>query len=170
MRHLVFAAVLALGTVVNAQMPMLTAAEKADGWKLMFDGKSLAGWRGYKTETPPTGWRALNGDARSRLASGGDLMTVEQYGDFEMRFDWKITESGNSGVIYRIATTEPYPWHTGPEYQILHNARSSRRQEPDHVGGIELRRERAGEGRHASRLASGTKAASSRKAITSSTG
>ena len=54
--NLVFAAVLALGTVVNAQMPMLTAAEKADGWKLMFDGKSLAGWRGYKTETPPTGW------------------------------------------------------------------------------------------------------------------
>ena len=46
-------------------------------------------------------------------------MTVEQYGDFEMRFEWKITEYGNSGVIYRIATTEPYPWHTGPEYQIL---------------------------------------------------
>jgi hypothetical protein len=50
-------------------------------------------------------------------------MTVEEYGDFEMRFEWKITEYGNSGVIYRIATTEPYPWHTGPEYQILDDAR-----------------------------------------------
>ena len=49
-------------------------------------------------------------------------MTVEEYGDFEMRFEWKITEYGNSGVIYRIATTEPYPWHTGPEYQVLDNA------------------------------------------------
>ena len=100
---------------------MLTAAEKAAGWKLMFDGKSLAGWRGYKTETPPAGWRAVNG-VLIRDGEGGDLMTAEQYGDFEMRFDWKITEGGNSGVIYRIATTEPYPWHTGPEYQILHNA------------------------------------------------
>jgi len=103
-------------------LPMLTAAEKADGWKLMFDGKSLAGWRGYKDEKAPGGWRAFNGDL-VRLGGGGDLMTVEEYGDFEMRFEWKITEYGNSGVIYRIATTEPYPWHTGPEYQILDDAR-----------------------------------------------
>ena len=121
MKKLVFAAVLVLGTVVNAQMPMLTAAEKADGWKLLFDGKSLAGWRGYKTETPPTGWHAVDG-VLIRDGEGGDLMTAEQYGDFEMRFEWKITENGNSGVIYRIATTEQYPWQTGPEYQVLHNA------------------------------------------------
>ena len=103
------------------QTPALTAAEKAEGWKLLFDGTSLSGWRGYKTETPPTGWTVAGGEL-SRTGEGGDLMTVEQYGDFEMRFDWKITEKGNSGIIYRIATTEPYPWHTGPEYQILHNA------------------------------------------------
>ena len=103
------------------QTPALTAAEKAEGWKLLFDGTSLSGWRGYKTETPPTGWTVAGGEL-SRPGEGGDLMTVEQYGDFEMRFDWKITEKGNSGIIYRIATTEPYPWHTGPEYQILHNA------------------------------------------------
>ncbi len=121
MRILALAAALALGTIVNAQTPMLTASENAAGWKLLFDGKSLAGWRGYKTETVPTGWRAENG-VLIRDGNGGDLMTAEQYGDFEMRFDWKITQNGNSGVIYRIATTEPEPWHTGPEYQILHNA------------------------------------------------
>jgi hypothetical protein len=98
----------------------LTAGEKAEGWKLMFDGTSLAGWRGYKTETVPSGWTAANG-VLTRTGAGGDLMTVEQYGDFEMRFEWKVPEKGNSGIIYRIATTEPYPWHTGPEYQILHN-------------------------------------------------
>jgi hypothetical protein len=102
-------------------MPMLTAAEQAEGWKPMFDGKSLAGWRGYKTETAPTGWTAADG-VLTRTGAGGDLMTTEQYGDFEMRFEWKVTQGSNSGVIYRIATTEPYPWHTGPEYQILHNA------------------------------------------------
>src|SRR5688500_2906730 len=121
MTRLVVAALLTLGTVVNAQAPMLTAAEKAEGWKLLFDGKSLAGWRGYKTETAPAGWKAVNGELVRQSAEGGDLMTVEQYGDFELRFEWKITEYGNSGIIYRIATTEPYPWHTGPEYQVLDN-------------------------------------------------
>ena len=109
------------GTTVNAQMPTLTAQEKADGWKLLFDGKSLAGWRSYKSATPPTGWRAVHGDL-IRDGEGGDLMTADQYGDFELRFEWKVTENGNSGVIYRIATTEEFPWQTGPEYQILHNA------------------------------------------------
>jgi hypothetical protein len=126
----VFAAMLLLGTVVNGQTPTLTAAEKAGGWKLLFDGKSLAGWRGYKTETP-AGWRAENGVLiRDGEGEGRDLMTVEQYGDFELRFDWKISENGNSGVIYRIATTEQYPWQTGAEYQILHNAGHSDGKNP----------------------------------------
>ena len=138
---------------------MLTAAEKADGWKLMFDGKSLAGWRGYKTETPPEAG-APSTASWSALGGGGDLMTVEQYGDFEMRFEWKITEYGNSGIIYRIATTEPYPWHTGPEYQVLDNGHHPTARTPITSAGLELRRQPAGEGRHASRSASGTKAAS----------
>lgn len=121
MKRLVVAALLALGTTVNAQMPALTAQEKAEGWKLLFDGKSLSGWRGYKTEQAPSGWRAVNGELVFD-GKGGDLMTAAQYGDFEMRFEWRVTPNGNSGVIYRIATTEPYPWHTGPEFQILHNA------------------------------------------------
>ena len=134
MKKLIVAALVLLGASALAvrasakqapsQMPSLSAAEKAEGFKPMFDGKTLNGWRGYKTEqekAPPAGWWAFNGEL-VRLGGGGDLMTVEQYGDFEMRFEWKITEYGNSGVIYRIATTEPYPWHTGPEYQILDNA------------------------------------------------
>src|SRR5215212_12165500 len=89
------------------QMPQLSAAEKADGFKLMFDGKSLAGWRGYKTETPSQRWHVENGVlSLEGGGEGSDLMTVEQYGDFEMRFEWKISEKGNSGVIYHIATTE----------------------------------------------------------------
>ena len=121
MQTLLVAAVFLLGTsTVYAQMPTLSAAEKAEGFKLMFDGKTLNGWRGYKTEKPSGGWRAEDG-LLVRLGGGGDLMTVEQYEDFEMRFEWKVTTNGNSGVIYRIATTEEYPWQTGPEYQILHN-------------------------------------------------
>ena len=123
MKKLALAALLLIGTVLNAQMPALTAAEKADGWKLLFDGKSLAGWRGYKTQDVPKNWHVVDGVlVRSGEGEGGDLMTADQYADFELRFDWKISEKGNSGVIYRIAETEQYPWQTGAEYQILHNA------------------------------------------------
>lgn len=120
MSRLVLAALMLFSTTMQAQMPSLTAAEKKEGWKLLFDGKSLAGWRAYKSETPPTGWRADNG-VLIRDGAGGDLMTAEQFDDFELRFEWKVTANGNSGIIYRIATTEEFPWQTGPEYQILHN-------------------------------------------------
>ena len=128
-------------------MPTLTAKEKADGWKLLFDGKSLAGWRAYQSEAAPAGWRAVNGELVFD-GKGGDLMTADQYGDFEMRFDWKVTPNGNSGVIYRIATTEPQPWHTGPEFQILHNAGHKDGGESPHVSRVELRGQSAGEGCH----------------------
>lgn len=123
MRKLTFALLVFAAAVSSyAQMPKLTSAEKAEGWKLMFDGKTLNGWRGYKTQTASDKWHAIKGElVRDGEGEGGDLMTVEQYGDFDMRFEWKISEKGNSGVIYRIAETEPYPWHTGPEYQVLHN-------------------------------------------------
>jgi hypothetical protein len=120
MSRFVLAALVLFNTTMQAQMPTLTAEEKAAGWKLLFDGKSLAGWRSYKSETPPTGWRAVNGEL-VRDGEGGDLMTAEQFDDFELRFEWKVTANGNSGIIYRIATTEEFPWQTGPEYQILHN-------------------------------------------------
>lgn len=117
--------ILAVGVVLvssmSAQSPApLTAADQAAGWTLMFDGTSLAGWKGYQTATVPTGWTVADG-VLTRSGPGGDLMTAEQYGDFEMRFEWKVPPNGNSGIIYRIAETEQYPWQTGPEYQVLHN-------------------------------------------------
>ena len=121
MKKLLLVALLASSALVSAQGPMLTAKEKAEGWKLLFNGYSLEGWRAFKSETPPTGWHAVNGDL-VRLGEGGDLMTAEQYGDFELSLEWKISENGNSGIIYRASPDGQYPWSTGPEFQILHNA------------------------------------------------
>src|SRR4030095_6382886 len=99
---LLVASAFALRASARQALPMLTEAEKADGWKLMFDGKSLAGWRGYKDEKAPGGWRAFDGEL-VRLGGGGDLMTVEQYSDFEMRFEWKITADCNRGGLFPLA-------------------------------------------------------------------
>lgn len=100
---------------------MLTDQEKATGWKLLFDGKSLAGWRGFKTETPPAGWKAIDGTL-VRDASGGDLMTVDEFGDFELRLQWQISKNGNSGIMFHVTSEGGETYETGPEFQILDNA------------------------------------------------
>lgn len=99
----------------------LTAEEKADGWELLFDGETLAAWRGYRRDAVPDGWQAVDG-AMARVGRGGDIITVEQFADFDLRFDWRVEEGGNSGVMFRVAEGDGPTWHTGPEFQILHNA------------------------------------------------
>jgi 3-keto-disaccharide hydrolase len=116
---------LVCGSLVMAQhgaINTLTPEEKAAGWKLLFDGKSLAGWRGFKSPTPPEGWKAIDG-LLVRESGGGDLMTVEQYGDFELRLDWRISEGGNSGIMFRVTPDGEETWHSGPEMQVLDNTR-----------------------------------------------
>jgi hypothetical protein len=99
----------------------LTAAEKAEGWKLLFDGKSLNGWRAFKDTAPPAGWKAINGEL-VRESTGGDLMTRDQFGDFELRLEWKVVRNGNSGIMFRVTDQGAQTYETGPEFQILDNA------------------------------------------------
>ncbi|HMQ16305.1 MAG TPA: DUF1080 domain-containing protein, partial [Phycisphaerae bacterium] len=99
----------------------LTAAERAAGWKRLFDGRTPAGWRGYKQQTfPMHGWKVESG-ALMCLAGmgGGDLVTNEEYGDFELLFEWRVADKGNSGVMYRVTEKHDAPWQSGPEFQIL---------------------------------------------------
>jgi hypothetical protein len=107
---------LALGLL--AQDNTLTDAEKAEGWKLLFDGKTTAGWRGYKKDKCPDGWQAVDG-ALVRVKGGGDILTVDPFGDFELSLDWKVAPGGNSGIMYRVAETKGAPYETGPECQVL---------------------------------------------------
>lgn len=100
---------------------MLTPQQQAEGWTLLFDGKSTTGWRGYKQDAAPDGWQAVDG-ALTRVGGGGDIITVEQFDSFELRFDWKVEPGGNSGVMYRVGESAGATYHTGPEFQILDNA------------------------------------------------
>jgi hypothetical protein len=117
------ALLVACGGALMADDPVntLTEAEKKARWMLLFDGKTLAGWRGFTSPTPPAGWKAEEGTL-FRAGSGGDLMTVEQFEDFELRLEWKLAERGNSGIFFHAVTEGDEIWHSAPEMQVLHNA------------------------------------------------
>lgn len=115
-------ALLGAGVALDAQQPnVLTAAEKSSGWQLLFDGNTLAGWRAFKAAEPPAGWKAVDG-AIVRMGGPGDLMTGEQFGDFELRLEWKIVAGGNSGIMFHVTGDGAQTYETGPEFQVLHNA------------------------------------------------
>jgi hypothetical protein len=113
----------------------LSKAEKAEGWRLLFDGKSLDGWRGYKTEAIGDGWSVQDNAIVLNKAKAGDLMTKQEFGDFELSFEWKITEGGNSGVIYRVGLGESASYRTGPEYQVLDNVKADDNKKGNHLAG-----------------------------------
>lgn len=104
----------------------LTAQETKAGWKLLFDGKTTKGWRGYKQKAVPAGWVVKDGTLgveKKPGAARADLVTLDQYDNFELSLEWRISEGGNSGVMYHVQETEDVPFKTGPEMQVLDNAR-----------------------------------------------
>lgn len=99
----------------------LTPDELALGWELLFDGETLNGWKAYNGDVPKT-WSVSENSIYCDGSKGGDdIMTVEQFGDFDLKFTWKIEEKGNSGVIYRAREGKQWsrPYLTGPEYQVF---------------------------------------------------
>lgn len=106
-----------------AQAPnTLTAAEKAAGWKLLFDGKTTNGWKGFKTDAPDAGWVVKDGTLSPTKGISKDIVTNQNFENFELTFDWKISPMGNSGVMYHVIPVGDETYQSGPEYQILDNA------------------------------------------------
>jgi hypothetical protein len=103
-------------------MNTLTPAEKENGWKLLFDGATLKGWRAFGKKSAPAGW-AVEGGALTRVAEAGDLITQKQYRDFELVLEWNISEGGNSGIMFRVTEGSEASYETGPEMQVLDDAR-----------------------------------------------
>jgi len=96
---------LLLATLALADDNSLTPAEKKDGWTLLFDGKTMNGWRDPgKKNQPGSAWKVENGTLTTvknpRIEE--DLISTKSYGDFELVFDWRVSEGGNTGVKYRI--------------------------------------------------------------------
>jgi Domain of Unknown Function (DUF1080) len=100
----------------------ITEAERAAGWRLLFDGKTTTGWRGYKTTAIPAGWRVVDGILNKAVGTG-DILTADQFGDFELTFDWKLAPGGNAGVFYRGTEEYDHIYWSAPEFQLLDDAR-----------------------------------------------
>lgn len=107
----------------------LTKKEKAEGWKLLFDGKTSKGWRGAgKQSFPDHGWEIKNGeitilksDGKNR---GGDIVTNDEFDAFELSFEFKLTPGANSGIKYLVLESEKNKGFViGPEFQVLDDER-----------------------------------------------
>ena len=106
--------------VVEEGVNSLTAAEKADGWQLLFDGTSTALWRNYGKETfPEEGWEIKDG-ALTVTKGGGDLITKEKFGNFELSIDFNVTKGANSGIFYFVMEEDGKAiWNNSPEFQVI---------------------------------------------------
>lgn len=131
--RLIFAASLFISSsfaLVQAdEVNQLSDTEIADGWHLLFDGNSTAGWKGYKRDDAPGSWEVVDGSLfmNSSMSNRdrGDLLSSQQYEDFHLKLEWKISEGGNSGIFYRGIETEALDviYKSAPEMQVLDNDR-----------------------------------------------
>ena len=111
--------IFAVGSPAAAQTAnQLSDAEKAAGWKLLFDGKSTQGWHSFKKQSfPEKGWVVEDGWLHCLGQHGGDIISDAEYDSFELRWDWKLAPAGNSGVKYFVLESRPQA--LGHEYQML---------------------------------------------------
>ena len=107
----------ACAATTHAAENELTAAEKKAGSTLLFDGKTLNGWRPFNNK-PAGGWEVVDGTLHAiAKVKGVELITEKKFHDFEFSWDWKIPVAGNNGVKYFV--TEARPGAPGHEYQML---------------------------------------------------
>jgi len=96
----------------------------ASPWRVLFDGTSLDAWRGYQTTVLPAGWRIDNGTL-AKDAQVADIISKDQFGDFELELDWKIGDAGNSGIFYRGTEEYDRVYWSAPEYQLLDDVKAA---------------------------------------------
>lgn len=120
-------------TAVAAAAPelnKLSADEASAGWKLLFDGTTSTGWRGYNKTEFPKGWEVVDGTlhcigtgtGEAGAENGGDIIYDKKFKNFQLKLEWKISKGGNSGIFYLGQEVKDWPiYKTAPEMQVLDN-------------------------------------------------
>jgi hypothetical protein len=101
---------------MGAQAMKLTAFERAQGWRLLFDGESLSDWRGFKSRRIPSNWQVKEGSLHG--FSGPAIVTAEEFGDFELTFDWRVAEGGHGEVYFHVGEDAAHPEESGPVMEL----------------------------------------------------
>lgn len=109
--------------ILSAASPAnrLSEAERRGHWKLLFDGRSTAGWRNYRKSSIGSGWTVKDSALVRSGRGAGDIITQDQYEYFELSLEYRISKGGNSGIMFHVTEQESTPWRTGPEIQIQDN-------------------------------------------------
>lgn len=133
MKHIIPVLALSLISLSTSaqELNTLTAKEKKAGWKLLFNGTNTEGWHTYLQKDASAAWKvqdgalALDQEAKKNGAPGGDLVTNEEYENYELTMEWKISEGGNSGIIFGVHEDPQFKatYLTGPEMQVLDDAK-----------------------------------------------
>jgi hypothetical protein len=98
-----------------------SAGDVPADWRPLFDGRSVGAWRGWVSPAFPTGWHVAAGTL-AKQGSVEDLVTRDEFGNFELELEWKIGKGGNSGIFYRATREYDRIYWSGPEYQLLDDA------------------------------------------------
>ena len=127
MNKLFYAALIGVGLTTMAFVPEQTTAEPPAGWITLFDGSSTEAWHTYQKDYVSSAWKIEDGALvldKTEGSEGGDLVTDQEFENYDLRLEWKISECGNSGIIFNVHESEEYPrtYHTGPEMQVLDNS------------------------------------------------
>lgn len=108
------------GATATSVSPGVTTEQAAAGWRSLLDGTTNA-WRGYKTQSMPAGWRIVDG-VLTKTGAVEDIITRDQFANFELALDWKLSPGGNAGLFYRGTEEYDHIYWSAPEYQLLDDA------------------------------------------------
>lgn len=135
------AAILSCSTTNKSSMPTTNQTNSDAGFVKLFDGKSTNGWHTYGKPGIGKAWKVEDGvlhfDAATKknlgASEGGDIVTDEEFQDFHLKLEWKLSPKGNSGIVFYIKEEAQYQamWHTGPEMQVLDNGTPNSDGHPD---------------------------------------